>query len=443
MPTTLYNALGEYIDLLLDAVCVVDREGRFQFLSSGAERIFGYPAAEMLGRSMLEFIHPDDIEKTLAVASAINTGQVKVDFENRYRRKDGQIVYLLWSARWSADKQQRVAVARDITGLKQAEKRQQLLYAISEAAFAAEDLPALYRQLLQIAQQMIPIRACVIARTEAGGIMNIAYQYLPAVEQRHATEAAELCQLLLQQSQSLVVPLVQRRTDGCLWLGVRLTSHQTVLGAMVLLVPPQTIQQQSADAGLLDFVAQHMAVAIERKELLARLQQHALYDELTALPRRELFYDRCRQALVNARRHGSKLAVCYLDLDNFKPVNDQYGHAIGDVLLQQVAQRLQQAVRQVDTVARFGGDEFVLLLTELQSEVQAQAIADKVLKSLQQPFLFGSVSLQITLSIGMVFDDGAAQNLDKWLLGADQAMYQAKQSGGNRCVLAGSKLAPQ
>ena len=101
MPASLCHALGEYIDVLLDAVCAVDRDGHFQFLSSGAERIFGYPASEMLGRSMLDFIHPDDIPKTLAAAQAINTGQIKTDFENRYLRKDGQIVHLLWSARWS------------------------------------------------------------------------------------------------------------------------------------------------------------------------------------------------------------------------------------------------------------------------------------------------------------------------------------------------------
>lgn len=119
MPAPLYNALGEYVDLLLDAVCAVDKNGRFEFLSTGAERIFGYSAAEMLGRSMLSFVHPADREKTLAAARAINVGEVRLDFENRYIRKDGQVVHLLWSARWSADKQQRVAVARDISKLKQ------------------------------------------------------------------------------------------------------------------------------------------------------------------------------------------------------------------------------------------------------------------------------------------------------------------------------------
>ena len=87
-----YESLSNYIDLLLDAICVVDRHGRFDFVSAGAERIFGYTPAEMLGRQMIEFVHPDDRERTLNTANDINAGALKVDFENRYIRKDGQIV---------------------------------------------------------------------------------------------------------------------------------------------------------------------------------------------------------------------------------------------------------------------------------------------------------------------------------------------------------------
>ena len=154
-----YTVLSNYIDLLLDAICVVDKQGCFEFVSPGAERIFGYTPQEMIGHSMLEFIHPDDQPITLAAAAQINQGAVKLDFENRYIRKNGTVVHLLWSARWSDDKQQRVAVARDITSLKQVQRRQAALYAISEAAFAAEDINQLYQQIHQIIAGLMPKKA--------------------------------------------------------------------------------------------------------------------------------------------------------------------------------------------------------------------------------------------------------------------------------------------
>lgn len=102
----------------MDAICVVDKTGRFEFVSAGAERIFGYTPEEMIGMQMLELVLPEDRERTLATAKEIMDGRFKVDFENRYVRKDGSIVDILWSARWSEDHQQRVAVARDITKKK-------------------------------------------------------------------------------------------------------------------------------------------------------------------------------------------------------------------------------------------------------------------------------------------------------------------------------------
>ncbi|MGL4748166.1 MAG: PAS domain S-box protein, partial [Shewanella sp.] len=110
-----YTSLGRFIDLLLDAICVVDKSGRFEFVSAGAERIFGYTSDEMIGMQMLDLVLPEDRERTLAAAEEIMAGRYQLDFENRYIRKDGSIVDIRWSARWSEEYQQRVAVARDIT----------------------------------------------------------------------------------------------------------------------------------------------------------------------------------------------------------------------------------------------------------------------------------------------------------------------------------------
>ncbi|GHG75284.1 diguanylate cyclase [Alishewanella longhuensis] len=435
MPAPLCNALGDYVDLLLDAVCAVDREGRFEFLSSGAERIFGYPAAEMLGKSMLSFVHPADRAKTLEAASAINTGQIRLDFENRYIRKDGQIVHLLWSARWSADKQQRVAVARDISKLKQAETRQRALYAISEAAFAAENLPALYYHLQEIVQQLIPIDGFVIARLTAADTLTLAYQYIAGGFGLESVLAEDCYVRLLAADSNGLPSVVQCINQQSAWLGVTLKSPEKLLGALIVKTPEPLAVVGNDDAELLEFVAQHIATAIERKELLARLHHYALYDDLTQLPKRELFYDRCRQGLANAQRNSTRLAICYLDLDGFKPVNDVFGHAIGDALLQQVALRLQQSLRKNDTVSRFGGDEFVVLFSDVTSAAAVLAKTETIRLELSRPFILGSHVISITPSIGIALYPEQGETAEQLLALADQAMYQAKQQGGNCCVL--------
>jgi PAS domain S-box-containing protein len=193
MPSPSLASLSDYIDQLLEAICVVDANGHFLYLSSGCERIFGYQSSEMIGRSMIELVHPDDRERTLLAASEIMSGDEKIDFENRYIRKDGQIAHIQWSARWSEDHNVRVAVARDIT---------------------------------------------------------------------------------------------------------------------------------------------------KHKQLLDQLQHIAFYDPLTQLPNRALFEDRLQQSLARARREQGMLALCFVDLDKFKEVNDRYGHAAGDLCLKKAAELL-------------------------------------------------------------------------------------------------------
>ncbi|RLM52858.1 PAS domain S-box protein, partial [Halobellus sp. Atlit-31R] len=121
-------------DLLLDAVCVVDAAGIFRFVSAAGERIFGYTPQEMTGRAVLDLVLPADRERTRAAAAAVMDGRPHLDFENRYVRKDGGIVHVMWSARWCEAEGVRVAVARDVTQLKRTQAMQAAMYAISEAA---------------------------------------------------------------------------------------------------------------------------------------------------------------------------------------------------------------------------------------------------------------------------------------------------------------------
>ncbi|WP_278356425.1 PAS domain S-box protein, partial [Idiomarina abyssalis] len=129
MNKTAFAALAEYMDLLLDAICVVDQQHRFSYLSPGTQRVFGYTPDEMINRSMFDFIHPDDHQATMAIAQKINSGDQVVHFENRYIRKDGSVAHILWSARWSERDQRRVGVARDISEQKRLERDRERLIA--------------------------------------------------------------------------------------------------------------------------------------------------------------------------------------------------------------------------------------------------------------------------------------------------------------------------
>ncbi|WP_127024854.1 diguanylate cyclase domain-containing protein [Rheinheimera mangrovi] len=289
MPSSTLASLSDYIDQLLEAICVVDANGCFLYLSSGCERIFGYKSTEMVGRPMIELVHPEDRDRTLLAASEIMAGDQKIDFENRYIRKDGQIAYIQWSARWSEDQNVRVAVARDIT---------------------------------------------------------------------------------------------------------------------------------------------------KHKQLLEQLQHIAFYDPLTQLPNRALFEDRLHQSLARARREQGMLALCFIDLDKFKEVNDQYGHAAGDLCLKKVAELLLHSVRETDTVARLGGDEFVIVMDAVTEQSAVVSTLHNLLLQLQQPFVFEQHQLQLSGSIGIALYPLHGQDQASLLAAADRAMYKAKQAGGLRLCTA-------
>jgi len=169
----------------------------------------------------------------------------------------------------------------------------------------------------------------------------------------------------------------------------------------------------------------------ERKQAEERVRHLAHYDALTDLPNRTLFHDRLQQALIQAQRGHYQVAVMFIDLDRFKVINDTLGHSVGDLLLQAVAQRLTNCVRQGDTVCRQGGDEFVILLPEIGHAEDAALVAQKVLDSVGQPFFLDGHELHISSSIGISFFPSDGVTVDALMKNADVAMYRAKDLGRN------------
>lgn len=169
------------------------------------------------------------------------------------------------------------------------------------------------------------------------------------------------------------------------------------------------------------------------KEHQAELERIAHYDTLTSLPNRRLLADRLNQELARTRRSGRSLAICYLDLDGFKPVNDQFGHEAGDLLLVEISHRLHTAARAGDTVARIGGDEFVLLLCDLAQEQECFLALERILAAVARPFDIGRGQyVSVSASIGVTLFPRDDADADTLMRHADQAMYQAKESGKGR-----------
>jgi len=201
----------------------------------------------------------------------------------------------------------------------------------------------------------------------------------------------------------------------------------------------------------------HLAITrdiTERKLMEEQVRQLAFYDPLTQLPNRRLLNDRLSQTMSAGKRNRLYGALMFLDLDNFKPINDAHGHGVGDLLLIEAASRLKSCVREMDTVARFGGDEFVVMLSELdvdkaESNSQASLVAEKIRTTISEPYLLTIkhegqantiVEHHCTVSIGVIVFIGNEVSQDDLIERADAAMYQAKEGGRNQIRFYGADV---
>ncbi|NOQ36629.1 MAG: diguanylate cyclase, partial [Methylococcaceae bacterium] len=191
---------------------------------------------------------------------------------------------------------------------------------------------------------------------------------------------------------------------------------------------------KNTQGGLTNYVAVFSNVShlLKKQDKLERI---AHYDALTGLPNRLLFSDRMGLAMAHAERTGNVLAICYLDLDGFKPINDTLGHAAGDYLLKELAQRFLNVVRSEDTVARLGGDEFVLLFGDLKYADDYKVLLERLLEDIAAPVLIQENIAHVSASIGVTLFPIDKGDADTLLQHADEAMYEAKRQGKSRyCV---------
>ena len=432
--------LDKVMDLLIDTVFVVDADGRYVYVSASCEDLLGYTPEELIGRNMITLVHPDDRQRTLEVVEDIMDGRSQTHFENRYVRKDGSVVDIMWSARWSGPDGLRLAVARDVTPLRHAARVQSAVYRISEATHLADDLPALYRRMHAIIAELLPADNVLVALMDASGeTLSFPYAVGEQVEGAsaalregspiaHVLRTAEPLLTEVPPSSGEDAPATPASEGN--WLGAPLVSPLGVMGAIVLRTDGAT-RYREEHRDLLRFVSSQVATVIERKQAETRLRHLALHDSLTDLPNRTLFLDRLEMALKRARRDGERVGVLYLDVDDFKEVNDGFGHVVGDELLREVARRLRGCVRASDTVGRMGGDEFTIVLPNIADADAGLIVAEKVREALAEPYVIGGRSLEISVSVGVAVypEDGSDQ--DRLLRRADAGMY-ARKAGSAR-----------
>jgi diguanylate cyclase (GGDEF)-like protein/PAS domain S-box-containing protein len=378
-------------------------------------RMFGYELDEICGRPFLEMVAPQSRKAmTDRVKNRAQGLQVEQTYEITGLRKDGVEIPLLVSAnRMELDEGPRTtAFVVDLTELKRAENKFRTLYDSTSDAVMLLDAHGFF----DCNKATLEIFGCA---TQAEFCSKHPADLSPP-QQPCGTDSLIL-------SNEHIATAMKNGSHRFEWVHRR-ADNGNDFPAEVLLSAMKLDGKPVLQATVRDIT--------ERKQNEQKIYQLAFYDSLTNLPNRRLLLDRLRQAFSVGARSGQHGAVLFLDLDNFKTLNDTKGHDIGDLLLSEVALRLNTCVRDGDTVARLGGDEFVVVLDSLsaipdEAAAQADLVAEKIRDILSQPYQLENYAHHTTPSIGVVLYRGHLQSVEEVLKYADTAMYQAKAAGRN------------
>ncbi|SNS99379.1 PAS domain S-box-containing protein/diguanylate cyclase (GGDEF) domain-containing protein [Noviherbaspirillum humi] len=423
MTTDLHSNIA---DLILDTIFIVDVHGNIRYISPSCENLLGYSQQALLGTPMIDLVLPEDRATTWNEAMRIMSGQPRVGFENRYVHKDGSIVDVMWSARWSPEHQVRIGVARNVTESRRQLRTQQAMFAISNAAHQITDLSKLYQEVQRISASMIPASAFAIAFADDSGRFTFQYQLDFGGDSSCLgdDEAREVCTQVVEERRT--VYRVPAPADYS-WLAAPLSRAGKIIGVIVVRSHPGILLGPQ-ESDFMTYVAAQLSDAVDRIRLHAELLAAATTDELTGLPNRRLFLDRAETACRAARRHQHRFALLYLDIDDFKSINDTFGHAAGDAMLKEIGDRLVMCVREEDTVARLGGDEFVVLLPLLQSKDAPAAVGEKIRNAIAMPFKLPngtSIIRQTGIGAAVFPDDG--MDITSLKNAADKRLYDVKR----------------
>jgi len=376
---------------LPDAVVAAAPDGRIVFVNAVAEELFGYPRRELLGQPV-QTLWPERVRERY-------TRNMELYFATEHPmrftiaawglRRDGSefIGQMSWGVVETNAGSLLLAVGRDISDQRAAEARLRAVAAMGERALAGADPGDLANEAIGQLRNLLPVTAAEVRLADGSALAT----YGPVSETR------------------------MRLTIGA--------------GGELFVAPSRGLSEE--ELSFVRAVAHTLASGLARLRDEERMRHEAVHDPLTGLANRTLLRDRLEHALARSERDRGETAVLFVDLDNFKQLNDAHGHAAGDAALVELSRRLQTAVRPGDTIARLGGDEFVALCEHVDEE-SALAVGRRLLEAIRLPFTAGGAEHELTASIGIAFGHSDADIL---LANADAATYRAKTGGRGRIEL--------
>jgi diguanylate cyclase (GGDEF)-like protein/PAS domain S-box-containing protein len=399
-------------------IFVSDVHGECVYTNEAYHQISGLNLEQTLGTNWSTAIHPDDRQRVLVEWRAAAQGEASFKTEARFLRADGSVVWARLNAAAMLDGQRsrgHVQIAEDITERKatedalfeEKERAQVTLNSIGDAVLTT-NLPGNVTYLNLVAETMTgwPWENAI------GKPLSEVFKIINGKTRLAAPNPAQRA-IRENRTVGLAADSILVRRDGI---------ESPIEDSSA---PIHNRDGQVAGAVIVFHdVSESQAMALK----MAHLAQH---DFLTGLPNRMLLTERLSRAIGQARRHSKRVALMFIDLDYFKHINDSLGHTVGDLLLQVVAERLKLCIRDTDTVCRQGGDEFVILLTEIEQTLDAAPVAEKLLASFAEPCLIGGHELHVSLSIGIAIYPDDGQDADEVMKNADTAMYHAKANGRN------------
>lgn len=434
-----------------EVVFETDEAGCWTLLNPAWTELTGFPIGDSLGRLHLYFVHPDDLDPVrMRLESLLRGGGPLVREEYRLITRDGGYRWVEMAARRASEAGDGGTAIRgsitDIHHRKLAQRLESDRTQVLEMVARNRPLPEILKRLVQLVERQRPgVAASVVLQRQGrcfhAAAPNLSPLFTQAVDQEAGDHPADFFTQAVFGGQKLVAQdiasdpgwklhrdLAREHGLRACWAVPLQTGEDAPLGSFVVYShtprPPAVVDQELAATA-----AQLASIAIEQRQMADQLAFQAHHDALTGLPNRLLLEDRLQQTLEEARRHSHLVAVHFIDLDRFKEINDTLGHAIGDHLLRGMAQRLKSCGRAVDTVARMGGDEFIIVQSELKDAQDAYHFARHIQEILTPPFQIEGHELQVAASIGISIFPQDGQDAATLKRNADIAMYKAKVAG--------------